>query len=83
MYGWTPDYLLDGLTFEQVMMYHRHGIAFEETKAQIMVAAIGKAMGNNETETKTSAKAPRKYKEFKDQTPDRAGFAKFGGIKHG
>lgn len=84
MYGWTPDYMLDCLSFLEILMYYENGIKFEETKAVILVGTLGKAMngGNNEIETPTVPKAGKGkpiYRELPDQTPDRAAlYAQFG-----
>lgn len=83
MYGYTPDYMLDCLSFLEVLLYYENGIKFEETKAVILVGTLGKAMngGNNETESATVSKGNAKpvYREMPDQTPDRAAmYAQFG-----
>lgn len=63
MYAWaTPDYMLDHMSIEQILMYYEYGIEHEENKATILTNKIAIMFGAEEK------------KEFKDQTPDRKAF---------
>lgn len=75
LYGWTPDYVLDGLSFDQILLYHKRGIEFEETKAKILIATYASAL-NPDHETKS-----KKVEDVEDQTPDRAAFHRAYGSK--
>ena len=78
MYGWaTPDYLLNHMSLIQILDYYENGIKFEESKANILVGTLAKAMNGGSDDPKKPPK--RIYKEEPEQTPDRAAFyAEFG-----
>lgn len=72
MYAWASrEYMLDHMTWLEILMYYEKGIEFEETKAKILLSTFGRAMsGTNETESKA---------DEEDQTFDRAAFyARYG-----
>lgn len=72
MYAWASrEYMLDHMTWLEILMYYEKGIAFEETKAKILLSTFGKAMSrSNETESKA---------DKEDQTFDRTAFyARYG-----
>jgi len=59
MYAWaTPEYLLDHMTFDQIVMYYEYGQEWEEQKANIMVSrqAIGLFGAKEKPKPKKSAK---------------------------
>jgi hypothetical protein len=67
MYAWaTPDYLLDNLSFQQIMMYYNYGMEFEENKSNILVnrLAVG-FFGVEEPEKKDYNDTPDKKKFYK------------------
>ena len=73
MYAWaTPDYLLNHMSLEQVLMYYDYGVEFEENKSNILVSRIAVGL--------FGAKEPPKKKE-KDctDTPDKEAFYKHYG----
>lgn len=64
MYAWaTPEYLLDCMSMEQILMYYEYGIEHEENKATILTNKI--AIGLFGADEK---------KDFKNQTPDKQAF---------
>ena len=75
MYGWTPDYVLDGLSFDQILLYHKRGIEFEETKAKILISTYATAL-NPDHENKN-----KKVDDPTNEEPDRAAFYKAYGSK--
>jgi len=49
MYAWaTPEYILDLMSMEQVMMYYEKGIKAVELQAKVFWSILGQAMGNNQ-----------------------------------
>lgn len=76
MYSWASrEYMLDHMTWLDVMMYYEEGIKFEETKAKILIATYANAL-NPDHETKS-----KKVEDVEDQTPDRAAFHALYGSK--
>ena len=69
MYGWTPDYMLDRMTWLEVLMYYENGMKFEETRAQILIGTYARALNHDETETPTVQASKNNSKG-----PDKAGF---------
>ena len=65
MTGWTPDYILDYLTLQEVFMYWDYGLEFEEFKASILVAKIGQALdGKSESLRKQASEKPDRKKFY-------------------
>jgi len=66
--------MLDCMTWPEILMYYEKGIRSEEIRAQILINTLAKAI-NAEDE----AQNKRVYKEWEDQTPDRAAlYARYG-----
>lgn len=72
MYGWTPDYMLDHMTWLEILMYYENGMKFEETRAQILIGTYARALNHDETETPTVQTSKNASKG-----PDKAGFQAF------
>ena len=53
MYGYTPEYMLDCMTWPELLMYYENGMKFEETRAQILIGTYARALNHDETETPT------------------------------
>lgn len=69
MYAWaTPEYILDHMTFEQIMMYYEYGMEHEENKAKILTNRIAVGL--------FGAKEKPKIKNRFDESPDRKAFYK-------
>jgi hypothetical protein len=69
MYAWaTPEYLLDHMALETILMYYDYGVEFEENKSNILVNRIAVGL--------FGAKEPPKKKKEKDynDTPDKEAF---------
>lgn len=67
MYAWaTPDYLLNRMTFEQVIMYYEYGIAFEKQKSNLLVNRLAVGLFGAEEQKD----ATRDY----NPQPDKAAF---------
>jgi len=67
MFAWaTPDYMLDRMTFDQIVMYYEYGMEHEENKSNILVGRIAVGLFG----AKEKPKKPRTT----DQTPDRQAF---------
>lgn len=45
MTGYSLNYVLDKLSFDQVILFHNYGMDFEETKAIILINKLSEAMG--------------------------------------
>lgn len=64
MYPWaTPDYLLDKLSLDQLVMFHRHGWEARKTDAQLFWGVLGQLLSGDEKKSKT-------LEEFKKLHPD-------------
>ncbi len=68
MYAWaTPDYLLDHMSIEQILMYYNYGIDHEKNKATIFTNQIAIGLfGAEESKQKDYNPKPDK-KAFYDQ----------------
>lgn len=54
MYAWaTPDYMLDHMSLEQVLMYYDYGVEFEENKATILTNRIAVGLFGAKEKPKT------------------------------
>ncbi|MGE7614775.1 hypothetical protein [Paenibacillus sp. NPDC101420] len=75
MYSWaTPEYMLDHMSFPQIMMYYDYGMEHEENKSNILVGRIAIGL--------MGAKEPKKKKVRDDGvTPDKEAFYKQYGDK--
>ena len=75
MYAWaTPDYLLNHMSLEQVLMYYDYGVEFEENKSNILVSRIAVGLfGVKEP--------PKKVTKDYSDTPDKESFYKHYGDK--
>ena len=70
MYAWaTPDFLLDHMSIDQILMYYDYGLEYEENKANILVNRL--AVGFFGVEEKPKKK---KQETDYDETPDRKAF---------
>ena len=70
MYAWaSPDYLLDHLSFDTILMYHDYGVEWEEQKANILTGrlAVGLFGAKEKPKVKRGGSSDR---------PDRAAFYK-------
>lgn len=71
MYSWaTPEYMLDHMSFTQIMMYYDYGMEHEENKSNILVGRIGVGLFG----AKEQPKKERRVRGDGNQTPDRAAF---------
>lgn len=71
MYSWaTPEYMLDHMSFPQIMMYYAYGMEHEENKSNILVGRIGVGLFG----AKEQPKKERRVRGDGNQTPDRAAF---------
>lgn len=74
MYAWaTPEYLLDFMSLEQILMYYDYGLEHEENKANILVNRIAVGFFGAE-------EAKPKEKDYND-APDKEAFYKRYGDK--
>jgi hypothetical protein len=49
MYAWArPDYLLDFLSLDQLILYHRHGWNAKKTDAQVFFGVLGEILSGDE-----------------------------------
>lgn len=78
MYAWaTPDYLLDYMSIEQIMMYYEYGLQHEKNKATILTNQIAIGLfGAEESKERDYTSTPDKekfYKHYGDKIkrPDR------------
>lgn len=72
MYAWaTTEYILDRMSFEQILMYYDYGLEAEEMKSNILVNCIAVGL--------FGAKEKPKPRWEEDQTPDREAFYKHYG----
>ncbi|MBU5214559.1 hypothetical protein [Heyndrickxia oleronia] len=77
MYAWaTPNYLLDHMSIDQILMYYDYGLEYEVNKANILVNRIGVGFFGVEEEPKKQ----KKESDY-DDTPDREAFYKRYGDK--
>ncbi len=44
MYGWSREYILEELTFPEMIMHWDYGLEFEELRASLIVAKLGQAL---------------------------------------
>ncbi|QJD87903.1 hypothetical protein [Cohnella herbarum] len=66
MYAWaSPDYMLDHMSFEQIVMYYDYGLEQEEIKSNILVGRL--AVGLFGAKEKPKAKVT-------EEKPDRKAF---------
>lgn len=81
MYAWASrEYMLDHMTWPEILMYYDRGIGFEEHKARILIGTYAQALNpDHETEHKKVSQ------DTDNQKPDRAAFhARYGNnIKRG
>lgn len=74
MYAWaSPEYMLDHMSLDQILMYYDYGIEQEELKSNILVGRLAVGLFGAKENPEKTAKARRVES---DQTPDRAGFYK-------
>jgi len=71
MYAWaTPDYLLDYMSFDQILLYYDYGLEHEENKSNILVSRM--AVGLFGAKEKPDPRKRRR--QVRDQTPDKKKF---------
>lgn len=71
MYAWaSPDFLLDHMSLETVLMYYDYGLEHEEIKSNILVNRIAVGLFGVKEEPKK-----QKKKDYND-TPDKEAFYK-------
>ena len=78
MYAWaTPDYLLDGMSMHQVLLYYEKGIEAQKNNARVFWAVFGQAMNGD--------KQSQEPETGMDDTPDLQKFQQMYGdrIKRG
>ena len=64
MYAWaTPDYLLNGMTLEEVFFYYDQGLKFEEYKAALIIHKLNDAL--DDKKQKKQAASPKSDKPDK------------------
>lgn len=67
MYAWASrEYMLDCMTWEEILMYYENGIGVEETKAKVWISTYARAL-NHEAKTET-------IPPVENTEPDKAGF---------
>ena len=67
MFAWAnPDYMLNHMTFEQILMYWEYGVDLEEKKAKILTSRVAVGLFG----------AKEKPKNRFDDAPDRKAFYK-------
>lgn len=63
MYAWaTPDYILDSMSFEQLILYYNKGWEARKTESSLHWGVLGQALqgGDKEDKEKRSREAFRK-----------------------
>lgn len=64
MYAWaSPSYLLDELSLDQLVLFHRYGWDARETDARLFWGVLGQLISGDEKKSKT-------LDEFKKLHPD-------------
>lgn len=75
MYAWaTPEYMLDHMTFDQIIMYYEYGIELEENKATILTNRIAVGLFG-------AKEKPKVKRDFDNEKPDKAAFYKAYGSR--
>ncbi|WP_284037463.1 hypothetical protein [Neobacillus sp. 114] len=73
MYAWaTPEYLLDCMSLDAVLMYYDYGLEHEEIKSNILVSRIAVGLFG-------AKEPPKKKKKDYAETPDKEAFYKHYG----
>lgn len=68
MYAWaTPDYLLDHMSIEQILMYYDYGLQHEKNKATILTNQIAIGLFGVEEEKKRDYNPEPDKKAFYDK----------------
>ncbi|XID91034.1 hypothetical protein ACF3MZ_21280 [Paenibacillaceae bacterium WGS1546] len=71
MYAWaTPEYLLDHMSFDQIIMYYEYGIEQKEIESNILVGRLAVGLFGAKEKPKV-----------KDDKPDRKAFHQAYGKK--
>ncbi len=74
MYSWaTPEYLLNNMSIEQIMMYYNYGLEFEKHKSIILINQLAIGL--------LGAEEPKKKKKDYNPNPDKEKFyEKYGDV---
>jgi hypothetical protein len=67
IYGWTPQYILDELTIQEVFLYWDYGLEFEEYRAMLLVAKVGQAMDGKVEPLRKERNSKPDKKKFYDR----------------
>lgn len=71
MYAWaTPEYLLDGMSINQIMLYYEKGIQAQINEAKIFWGVLGDALSEDEGKKKSTTDKPD-LKKFYDLYGDK------------
>jgi len=71
LYSWaTPERLLDEMSLEQIVLFHRHGWKARETEYKLMWGVLGGIMAGDESIKKHIPEGVHGLKKFKEAHPE-------------